>query len=350
MLHDDQNIIGFDLWDATGKWIAGERFKDTLPRELEDRTQENFTIGGYRNIYRTNTFGSVRIIESEDSQLFPGTKNATRAANIYLSLIPSIKKIEQGHRQRFDSIISRFAHNLTKLGVRFKSNFSTLISDKARSRPFSEFQDEVRKRIEANTSLAARDVCQIAHRSTDLDAQIEALRVISGYATKPADESLIKVDLAKTLFRLSNPFVPELDKRSISLTIDIPVGAEKVMVDPMLLNAAIWQLLDNASKYVRKGSEIRFSGDTSANPQSLTISMCSVCIDPSEIENVFLEGTKGKHSGRLGEHGIGLFIVRKALQLMGAKIYILNNGHVCFEDDFPYCQQSFVITFQQRRT
>jgi signal transduction histidine kinase len=263
-------------------------------------------------------------------------------------MIPRLKQSENSHRQRFESINKRFAHNLIKFQTRFKGNFSRLISDSARERPFSEFQEEVRRRIEANTNVAAQDVCQMSHRAVDLDAQIDTLRVISGYADTPSPNNRIRVNSLKTIFRLTNPFVEELSKRGVKINVNIaPVksGSDKVLVDPSLFNAAIWQLLDNASKYVLDNTLIDITSNLSDHPQKLQLSMQSVCIDPDEEELIFLEGRKGRHAGKKGENGIGLYVVRKALDLMGAKISARNTGFIENRDGFKYCSHQFIIEF-----
>ena len=351
MQKSSNDVIVFELRDKTGRLLANYGDISALPAVFSEKATENFSEGSLRNIYRENEIGSIRVVSNKESSLFPGTRGATRACSVYLSMIPHFRRIENAHRQRFDAVIKRFAHNLIKFQTRFKGNFATLMSDKARSRPFAEFQEEVKRRIDENTLIAARDVCQMSHRAVDLDAQIEALRVISGYATKPKPEDMTRVDLRKTIFRLTNPFVEELKNRNVSIDSKVPAiisGDDKVLVDPGLLNVVIWQLFDNASKYAKNDSIIEITADLINKQQKLEISMVSVCIDQDELGQVFLEGRKGRHAGSKGESGIGLFIVKKALTLMRADVAVSNEGTVCQIEKFPYCKQQFTITFAPR--
>lgn len=344
----NNDVIGFHLWNASGEIIASHGEIDKLSPSFRLRFSENFHEGELRNIYRKTDEGAVQIIAGENSLLFQGNKSITRTCSVYLSFIPYFKQIRTSNRQHFDSIIRRFAHNLIKFQTRFKGNFARLISDTARERTFAEFQEEVKRRIESNTNIAAQDVCQMSHRAVDLDAQIETLRIISGYADSPSKNNKIKVNLQKTIFRLVNPFVEELRGRKIEVEVIIPPvvsGDDKVFVDPGLFNAAIWQLLDNASKYVLEGTNISISATLNSNPKKLELEMISVCIDTDELESIFLEGTKGRHSGKKGESGIGLFIVRKVLNLMGSKIHVQNQGFEKDNDGFPYCKHRFIIEF-----
>lgn len=347
-LNDD--IVAFELWDKTGKLVADFGEINKLPKNFQLQVTENFREGELRNIYRNTDDGAVRLIVNTNSSFFQGTKGVARACQIYLSLIPKFKQIQNKERNYYDTLLRRFAHNLVKFQTRFKGNFSRLISDAARSRPFSELKDEVKRRIEQDTDRAAEDVAQMSHRAVDLDAQIDTLRIIAGYADSPDPSNKIGVSLQKTIFRLINPFVEELQKRNIKFIISIPQvnnNTEKVLVDPGLFNAAIWQLLDNASKYVKDNTEITISASLNTNPQTLELSMISVCIDKDEEELIFLEGKKGRHAGQKGEHGIGLYIVKKALGLMGAKISVKNEGIEDQHEGFQYCKNKFVIEFSR---
>ncbi|MDD4902774.1 MAG: ATP-binding protein [Patescibacteria group bacterium] len=350
-MQEETGVILFELWDSEDKLVGHTGELDQFPQSFITKAEENFRENGFRNIYRKTDQGSVRLIVRDDDQTFQGTKWVNRGCQIYLSLIPQLKQLEKSQRQHFDSIIKRFAHNLIKFQIRFKGNFSRLISDNARSRPFSEFQEEVKRMIESNTSIAAQDVCQISHRAVDLDAQIETLGIISGYADVSSAENKIKVSLQKTIYRLVNPFVDELRGRGIIINNSIPsvvTGEDKVLVDPTLLNAAVWQLLDNISKYARDNSQIDITADLRALPQKLEFSMISVRIDEDEKELIFLERKKGRHAKGKAENGIGLFIVKKALSLMGAKIYALSEGEDKDYKDFKYSKNRFVIEFEKR--
>ena len=192
---DNNDIIFFELWNEKGELIIRSGQMDLLPEELIVNPQENFKAKGFRNAYRKTPKGAVRIIVNEKNEFFQGTASIQRACIIYLSFIPKLKQIETSQRQSFDTIIRRFSHNLIKFQKRFKDNFSRLISDKSRARPYSEFKAEVERRMLENTSVAANDICQMSHRAIDLDAQIETLRIIGGYVDNTG--TLLPTDIKK---------------------------------------------------------------------------------------------------------------------------------------------------------
>ncbi len=351
MTQDKDGVTFYELRDKKGSIVAQSGQLDILPESFSIRAQENFSEKGFKNAYREDVNGSVQIIFNEKNELFQGRKAIQRACYVYLSLIPKFKKIELSQRQSFDAIIKRFSHNLIKFQKRFKGNFNRLISDKARARPYVEFKEEVQRRIEENVSVAADDICQMSHRAIDLDAQIETLRIIGGYADHTG--TLLPADIERAMYRLINPFIDELKARNIDVVVKIKDAKNnKVSVVHSLFNASIWQLFDNACKYTLKDTSIEVTASLKSTPPKMRISMTSVSIEEDEKEIIFLENRQGRNVKKNSDSnsskngtGIGLFIVRKALRFTKAKISVKNNGFVKKSEGIPYSKHTFVIEF-----
>lgn len=355
MEQDNDGILYLELRDEKGNQVYLRGRLDDYPKKLTTCSTENFTEKGFRNAYRKNNKGSIHLITDNNHSLFQGNKSIQRACNIYLNLIPKFKQLEKSHHQSFDAIIRRFSHNLIKFQKRFKENFNRLVVDKARGHPYAEFKEDVKKRIETDINSAADDVCQMSHRAVDLDAQIETLRIIGGYADNTG--AFLPTNLKKAMYRLTNPFVDELKKKNVKIIINIDEtisSQSKVDVIHSLFNAAIWQIFDNASKYSLKDTDIEIKADLEGNHKKMYISMVSVSIEDDEREMIFLEGKQGKHVKKDQNQkpsisddgsGIGLFIVRKALNFMRAKVCVINNGFVMNSNGYPYSRHSFIIEF-----
>ena len=193
----------------------------------------------------------------------------------------------------------------------------------------------------------------MSHRAKDLDAQIETLRIISGYADNTG--SFLPTNLKKALYRLTNPFVDELTKRNIEVVINISdntAARNKIKLVHSLFNASIWHIFDNANKYALSGTTVEITADFNANPKKMLISMTSVSIEKHEKNIIFLENRQGKnvkkiHGAGITQDGvgIGLFIVRKALDLMKAKISVVCGEFIKEEGGYPYSKNTFVISF-----
>ena len=355
MKQNKNEILYLELKDNKGKVIARHGEPSQFPEKFSEQPNENFTEKGFRNIYREKPKGTLHLIVHFDNEYFQGTKSIMRACEIYFSLIPKFKQIESSQRQSFDAITRRFSHNLINFQKRFKDNFDRLISDKSVARPYKDFKDEVERRIMGNTSDAANDICQMSHRARDLDAQIETLRIISGYADNTG--SFLSTDIKKALYRLTNPFVDELIKRDITIDIQISnneAARNKIKLVHSFFNASIWHLFDNANKYALSGSTIVVTVDFNSTPKKLFIKMISITIEKYEENTIFLENRQGKNVKKLDDSGIaqdgvgiGLFIVRKALSLMKASIFVERGEFVKEEGGYPYNKNSFIISFNK---
>lgn len=347
-----KEIIFFELCNEKGISVARSGDLHNLPENFTKLANENFSEKGLKNVYRKTEEGSVHLIINTNSESFQGSKAIKRACLIYLSLIPKFKQIEAKQRQSFDAIVRRFSHNLIKFQKRFKDNFDRLISDKARARPYNEFKDEVQRRINENISSAANDVCQMSHRAIDLDAQIETLRIIGGYADNSG--TFLPTNLKRAMYRLTNPFIDELEKRDIKVVINIEdtQSSKKVIIVHSLFNAAIWQLLDNASKYALSNSVINITADLNSKPQKLLFMMTSISIEADETEKIFIEHYQGRNTKKedksgIGKDGsgIGMYIVKKALGFMKARVNVSNKGFEKREGEYPYSKHIFEIEF-----
>lgn len=350
----EDGIHFFELCNEKGSVIASRGQLSDFPEKFSISTQENFRENSLRNIYRKNSLGSVHLIVDDKHELFQGSKSVQRACAIYLSLIPKFKLIQQGQKQSSDAVIRRFAHNLIKFQKRFKDNFDRLIPDKSRGRPYSELKTEVENVVKADVGAAADDICQMSHRALDLDAQIETLRIIAGYADNTGTP--LSTNIKKAMYRLTNPFSQELKDKSINIVIDIDdeyADKNRIKVVHGLFNASIWQLFDNICKYTLNDTDVTISADFLSQPKRLSISMISVTIEDSELETIFLENRQGRNVIKKKDKtgisqngtGIGLFIVRKALGLMKAKITVCNNGYVTQKDGLSFSKHSFDIEF-----
>lgn len=325
-----------------------------LPERFSTSPTENFSDATYRNIYRTDERGSVQIVIHTNAPSFQSKAARSIAADMYLNFIPKFKENEQSHRQVFDAIVRRFAHNLSKFQKKFKEPFDRLMPDKARERPFSELQDEVKKRIDGNTSSAAHDVATMSLRATDLEAQIETLRILGGFAEPP--KNLFPVNIKRAMYRLTNPFASDLAHKRVIAIIEIQESgtqSAKANISHQLFNVAIWQIFENACKYVLPNTIIRITMDMTPGRKKLYIRMTSVTIDPDEEVRIFEEHFRGRHAKKLTlpddqqSNGIGLHIVQKALRFMKAKISVTNHGHIADVLDVPYSDHTFTIEFCQ---
>jgi light-regulated signal transduction histidine kinase (bacteriophytochrome) len=344
-------MIYFEIRNKEGRILASNLDSCPVLDYFLGNEGENLAQKDARNVIRNNISGEVRLIIHDDKELLNSSKGMARLASVYLSLIPQFEVIEQRQRQHFDLIIDRFAHNLVDINRKIKSHLERLASDNLREENFQEFKEKVEERIKNNTSSAANDICQIAHRATDLEAQIAGLRVISGLAEKIAP-SLIDVNVLRAARRLIQPFLNELEKKEIKIELKInPEQAKlyKVRIDPQLFNVAMSQLFNNFGKYVLPKSDVCINAEFNDKECILNISMISVFIEPSEINKIFQEKFKGEHAKKMPGNGIGLFLAKRALRIMKGDIEVqVVNQEVSFLKSVKYGKNIFLIKLPRK--
>ena len=98
-------------------------------------------------------------------------------------------------------------------------------------------------------------------------------------------------------------------------------------MDMSLMRLALRNLLSNALKYSPPGSPVTVRLSDSDEPLALLIDVedCGSGVEASMVPQLFERGTRGARvSGRPG-HGLGLYIVRRVMELHGGSVQLLHN-------------------------
>ena len=135
-----------------------------------------------------------------------------------------------------------------------------------------------------------------------------------------ADAKREEVDLsalAQETIRILQPMA--LEK---GVTLSVSGDAAPVTGVPALLNGIVYNLVDNAIKYNRRGGSVSVSVDDQTAETVLTVSDTGIGIAPEERERIFerFYRVDKSHSKALGGTGLGLSIVKHAAKVHNAKI------------------------------
>jgi K+-sensing histidine kinase KdpD len=102
------------------------------------------------------------------------------------------------------------------------------------------------------------------------------------------------------------------------LTVDLDPGLPLVNVDPVLLEQAIGQIIENAAKYSPAGSDIAIVARTEDGQIVLSITDGGAGLTEDEASNLFQHSYRGRrHVGHVPGLGVGLWI---------ARIFVAANG------------------------
>ncbi|MGD1912911.1 MAG: GAF domain-containing protein [Rivularia sp. (in: cyanobacteria)] len=145
------------------------------------------------------------------------------------------------------------------------------------------------------------------------------------------------IDLRELITELVEPFRERIQQQQQQLVINNPVYLSLVQSDISLLKRAINELLTNACKYTPAKEKITVSTGEKREMVFLSVSNSGVEIPPEEQESIFEKFYRipshdpWKHGGT----GIGLALVKKLVELLGATILLdSQNGSTTFTIQF----------------
>ena len=99
-------------------------------------------------------------------------------------------------------------------------------------------------------------------------------------------------------------------------------------MDMGLLRLALRNLLANALRYSPPGSPVTLRVADSDQPLALVLDVIDqgAGIQPELLPRLFERGTRGRHPSGRASHGLGLYIVRRVLELQGGRAELVSTG------------------------
>jgi two-component system CheB/CheR fusion protein len=245
----------------------------------------------------------------------PRTDDTGRAAG-YVSVsvdIEARKRAEQAmaqESQRKDEFLAMLAHELRNPLAPI-ANASRVIEHIRPTDP----------KIAWATGLIARQTQQLARLVDDL---MDIARVTSGKVTLTREliEVPVLVQRARDLTQ------PSIDKREQRLVIKLPPEALYLDGDRVRLTQVLANLLDNASKYSERGSEIRLEALAADEDVIFRVSDDGLGISADMLPRVFdLFAQEDKTLDRAqGGLGIGLTLVDRLVRAHGGTVEVRSEG------------------------
>ncbi|HEY4276155.1 MAG TPA: sensor histidine kinase KdpD [Rhizomicrobium sp.] len=117
--------------------------------------------------------------------------------------------------------------------------------------------------------------------------------------------------------------VSRLNRRLAShkIVIAVPADLPQVQADPLLLEQAIVNLLDNAAKYSLPGSDIRVRGEAHGGKVILTVTDEGIGISQDALPHIFEKFYRAKASdSRIAGTGLGLAVARGFVEAFGGTL------------------------------
>lgn len=174
----------------------------------------------------------------------------------------------------------------------------------------------------------------------ELDRRTEALE----FATRDLQQSQQLTD--EVVGAIDEPFITALlvgkaaqaNERGLHLDIEVAGTLETHGMDPRDLVTIIGNLLDNAfdaaaSSEERSVSLSLYTGTGPGDAVVIEVSDTGAGLSDTELGTIFTFGSSSK--GAAGTRGLGLALVRQAVQRLGGTIVVTNDGGACFTVRLP---------------
>lgn len=103
-----------------------------------------------------------------------------------------------------------------------------------------------------------------------------------------------------------------------TVTVDVAADLPLLNVDPVLIEQAMGQVIENAAKYSPAGSRIRVAARVDDGDAVVSVTDGGIGLTPEEADNLFRRAWRGRrHAGQVPGLGLGLWI---------ARIFVTANG------------------------
>ena len=153
--------------------------------------------------------------------------------------------------------------------------------------------------------------------------------------TKPASEDFMTFEvsqgeefLSRIISRISARYAPQLSLTGTELVIGS--FADCILsCDPDRLAECLQNLIENAIKY-GDGRRIELSFDRIDGCQLITVTNTGCTLEPKELPQIFASFHRGGNAEKVKGNGLGLFICKRLMNLMGGEVYAeIRDGCFC---------------------
>ncbi len=181
------------------------------------------------------------------------------------------------------------------------------------------YQDEEKRRAAAESINARAD--EIGHFVSEI--------------TKTASEDFMsfevtqgEVFLSEILTRLHDRYAPQLTMSGTEFVIE-KYDDCILSCDPDRLAECMQNLLENAIKY-GDGKRISISFDKMDGCELITVSNTGCTLEKKELPQIFESFHRGSNADKVQGSGLGLFICKRLMSLMGGEVYAdIQDGCFC---------------------
>lgn len=159
--------------------------------------------------------------------------------------------------------------------------------------------------------------------SNRLDLLAEDLLTLAQLESANPNLQLGNVDVSRFFEELIRDWEKKLANKGLKIIVDLPPDLRMIRVDPVRLQEALYNLLDNAVKYSRERGEITLTAKQREKQIVLSVSDTGIGIGKDDLPRIFerfYRVDKARSHDSVRGTGLGLAIVKHIAQLHGGHV------------------------------
>jgi PAS domain S-box-containing protein len=223
------------------------------------------------------------------------------------------------HAQALDALLAERSEMLNVLAHEVRqplNNASAALQSAAAALADPRSRGDAAERLQR-----AQDVMQAVMSGVDNTLAVAAL--LGSGQTPTRQDSDVDVD---TLLAVAVGDMPVAERERVH--IERVAETRTASMDMSLIRLALRNLLANALRYSPPGTPVTLRVSDSDQPLALVLDVIDQGpgIQSELLPRLFERGTRGRHASGRASHGLGLYIVRRVLELQGGRAELVATG------------------------
>jgi len=304
-----------------------------------------FTGDEYRQGEKVNNNGTFFLCcqrsEAKTTKLFK------EKLEILIYSMPTLKRIKEDifyktkhtEQEKYEKIV----HNLRTINAQSIQEQFSLIRQDLLADNYNDQLQFVTEEIKNNPEKAAIVFLRLAKNNAAIKTEFVTHEKLS---VENPTLSISDHDIKKVILNVYHAFSLELKNKKV--TINIFQTKRKLSFDYDTIRLAFYHLFHNASKYIKPNSILKIDYIERDGFPTVIFKMDSIHIMDIELIKIFEDnysGIKVKEKNSQG-NGLGMGLIRKALELNKASIEIIAGKIIEKKNNFEYSKNEFIITFK----
>lgn len=259
-------------------------------------------------------------------------------------LIERFKELKADLQRRLLKELDTLEHNIAHINADAINEFYSFITQDQLVTNYRELQGLIEKNMKTYPQDTIKLIARLARYNLNIKTELSVAAKLNNPDSKPSfnigkprDAIMSSVYMLYPIFKTRRVYV------------DVTESWDKFDIDYDALQVASFYIIENASKYTEKGSNLTISFSRSQAKFHIEFLMRSLFVEEWEVDQIFDEGYRGVNAQKKKGKGIGLYRAKRLVQFLGGKLFLeADNNTSQGKDGFLYANNKFVIELPVR--